>query len=347
MKTLIERTHKTQKSPSTSLVRRVYKQQKSERATAQALIKQGFKSSRSAVNRMLGSGHTQIKTVGGKCGGDRKIISPRTRRWLVRQVIVHKTPTPRQAMADLHGVGVDVCRQSVWRALRSDPNLVARRPRKGMFLTKQHRSERKRWARMHLKAQTTWHKVVFTDEKLWLLDGPAVRPKVWQDKRLPPLRVSKKGDRNQAVWVWGAFHSGKVLDLCFIPAHYNSTQYCEMLTECYLPHVPVSRYTFYHDRLPAHTSAETTQWLSDHKVKAKILPPRPADINPIENLWGIVTHEVYGGTKTYASVESLQTAIKAAWVGIQANKGLRQKLVNSMPNRLAEVVKKKGGWIAY
>ncbi len=86
---------------------------------------------------------------------------------------------------------------------------------------------------------------------------------------------------------------------------------------------------------------------ANHKVKAKILPPKPTDINPIENLWGIVTHEVYGGTKTYTSVESLQTAIKAAWVGIQANKGLRQNLVNSMPNRLAEVVKKKGGWIAY
>ena len=196
MKTLIDRTRKAQKSPSISLVRRTYDQQKSERATAQTLIKQGFKTSRSAVNRMLGSNHTQIKTVGEKSGGDRKIISARTRRWLVRQVIIHKTPTPRQAMADLHGVGVHVCRQSVWRALRSDPNLIARRPRKGMFLTKQHRCDRKRWARMHLKAQTNWHKVVFTDEKLWLFDGPAVRPKVWQDKRLPPLRVSKKGDRN-------------------------------------------------------------------------------------------------------------------------------------------------------
>jgi len=85
-----------------------------------------------------------------------------------------------------------------------------------------------------------------------------------------------------------------------------------MLRESYLPHVPVSRYTFCHDHLPAHTSVETTQWLRDHKVEATLLPPRPADINPIENLWGIVTHEVYGGTKTYTSDESLQTAIKAA-----------------------------------
>ena len=250
-------------------------------------------------------------------------------------------------MADLHGVGVDVCRQSVWRSLRSDPNLVARRPCKGMFLTQQHRRDRKRWAKMHLKEKTNWNRAVFTDEKLWCLDGPAVRPKIWQDKRLPPMRVAKKGDRNTAVWVWGAVHSGKVLDLCLIPAHYNAAQYCEMLEKCYVPNVSVNRYTLYHDRLPAHTAAATTQWLSDHRVKVKLLPSRPADINPIENLWGIVTREVYSGTKTYTTIESLKAAINAAWVGIQGNEKLRQKLVSSMPNRLAEVVAKKGGWIAY
>jgi hypothetical protein len=79
----------------------------------------------------------------------------------------------------------------------------------------------------------------------------------------------------------------------------------------------------------------------------EILPSRPADINPIENLWGIVTREVYSGTKTYTSVESLTAAIKAAWVGIQANERLRQKLESSMPSRLSEVVANKGGLIAY
>jgi hypothetical protein len=56
---------------------------------------------------------------------------------------------------------------------------------------------------------------------------------------------------------------------------------------------------------------------------------------------------VYSGTKTYTTIESLKAAINAAWVGIQGNEKLRQKLVSSMPNRLAEVVAKKGGWIAY
>lgn len=347
MKTLKKGKHQRSKPPSASLVRRVYKQHKSERATAHTLIKQGFKTSRSTINRMLGSKDKRVVATGVESHRDSKKISPRTRRWLVRQVIVHKTPAPRQAIADLHGVGVDVCRQSVWRALRSDRNLVARRPCKGMFLTKQHRRDRKHWAMMHLKARTNWKKAVFTDEKLWSLDGPAVRPKVWQDRRQPRLRLAKKGDRNTAVWVWGAFHSGAVLDLCFIPPHYNATQYCEMLGDCYVRNVSVDRYTLYHDRLPAHKAAETTQWLSDHKVKAELLPARPADINPIENLWGIVTREVYSGTTTYTNIESLKAAIRAAWAGIQANKGLRRKLVSSMSDRLAEVVAKKGRWISY
>jgi len=347
MKTQPKHTNKTPKPPPASLVRRVYKQQKSERAAARALKRQGFKVSRSSINRMLRGNVSEGDSIRAKSTRDGKKINARTRRWLVRQVIVHRTPTPRQAMAELRSIGINVCRQSVWRALRSDPNLVARRPRTGMFLTKQHRRDRKQWAKMQLKAKTDWHKVVFTDEKLWCLDGPAVRPKVWQDKRLPPLRIAHKGQRNQAVWVWGAFHAGKVLDLCFVPAHYNSAQYCDMLGECYLPHVPVKRYTLYHDRLPAHRSAATVQWLSDNQVKAKYLPARAADINPIENLWGIVTREVYGGTTTYTSVESLKAAIQAAWVVIQQKRGLRRKLVGSMPDRLAQVVANKGGWIAY
>lgn len=347
MKTLPKHTNKTPKPPPASLVRRVYKQQKSERAAARALKLQGFQISRSSINRMLKGDASRHNAESASSLRDGKKINARTRRWLVRQVIVHRTPTPRQVMADLRSVGISVCRQSVWRALRSDPNLVARRPRTGIFLTKQHRRDRKQWAKLHLKERMNWNKVVFTDEKLWCLDGPAVRPKVWQDKRLPPLRIAHKGQRNQAVWVWGAFHAGKVLDLCFVPAHYNSTQYCDMLRESYLPHVSVKRYTLYHDRLPAHRSAETVQWLSENKVKAKYLPARAADINPIENLWGIVTREVYGGTTTYTRVESLKAAIQASWVGIQQRRGLRRKLVSSMPDRLEEVVANKGGWIAY
>lgn len=347
MKTLIKRKRLTRKPPAAPLVCRLYKQHKSERATAQALIQQGFKTSRSAINRMLGSKDKRVEATSAESEGDGKKIGDRTRRWLVRQVLVHKTQTPRQAMADLHSVGVDVCRQSVWRSLRSDPNMVARRPCKGMFLTKQHMHERKHWAKMHLDAKTNWNRAVFSDEKLWCLDGPAVRPKVWQDKRLPRVRLARKGDRNTAVWVWGAFSSDQVLDLRFLPVHYNSTQYCEMLTDCYLPNVSVSRYILYHDRLPAHTSAETTEWLRRHRVKSEILPPRCGDINPIENLWGIVTRKVYSGNKTYTSVESLQAAIKAAWVDIQENNKLRRKLVSSMPKRLAEVVAQKGGAISY
>ncbi len=250
-------------------------------------------------------------------------------------------------MAALHGVGVDVCRQSAWRSLRSDPNLVARRPSKGMFLTKQHRLGRKAWAKMHLDAKTNWNRAVFADEKLWQLDGPAVRPKIWQDRRLPRLRVAKNIGRNTGFWVWGAFHTGKILDLCFVPPHYKAEQYCRVVRDCYLPNVSVNRYTYYHDRLPAHTAGATSKWFRDNKIKSELFPARAADINPIENLWAIVEREVYSGTKTYTSVESLQIAVKAAWAGVQANDSLRQKLVGSMPDRLTSVVARKGGLIAY
>lgn len=198
-----------------------------------------------------------------------------------------------------------------------------------------------------MHAKIDWSKVVFADEKLWFLDGPAVRPKVWQDKRFPPVRIPTKGNRNEAVAVWGAFSLGKVPDLCVIPNHCNSAQYCDTLANALLPHVSVQQYTLYHDRLPAHMSAQTERWLQAHHLKTVLFPAKGADMNPIENLWGIVTRKVYGGTKTYTNTDSLIAAVNAAWAEIQQNKGLRRKLVSSMSKRLAEVVGRRGDWISY
>ncbi len=67
-------------------------------------------------------------------------------------------------------------------------------------------------------------------------------------------------------------------------------------------------------------------------------------MNPMENVWGMLTKKVFTGTMTYTNVESLLAAIEAAWAAIRANRGLRQSLVNSMTGRLQQVIERKGDW---
>ena len=109
----------------------------------------------------------------------------------------------------------------------------------------------------------------------------------------------------------------------------------------------LKKYTLYHDRDPAHTSTATDNWLRSHKWKSVHFPPKAADLNPIENLWGIMTRKVFGETKTFTNKDSLRAAIVAVWKEIQQDRGVRAKLVGSMPSRLVEVKQRKGGLCSY
>ena len=74
-------------------------------------------------------------------------------------------------------------------------------------------------------------------------------------------------------------------------------------------------------------SALSESWMACHSVRAALFPAKAADLNPIENVWGILSRRVFAGTKTYPDAESLHTAIKAAWASFQADKKQRAKLV--------------------
>jgi hypothetical protein len=77
----------------------------------------------------------------------------------------------------------------------------------------------------------------------------------------------------------------------------------------------------------------------------KLLPTKGADLNPIENLWALVSRKVYPQNKTYTSIKTLREAIEAAWGEIRTDVELCRNLIDSMPNRLQQVVRAKGGLI--
>jgi len=73
-------------------------------------------------------------------------------------------------------------------------------------------------------------------------------------------------------------------------------------------------------------------------------PARSTDLNPIENIWGLVAHKVYEDGQ-FHSVSALKTRICQVWENFSKN--YLKNLMISMPERIYEVIKNNGGSTHY
>lgn len=329
------------------LLRRFYREGLSQRAMVTKLTALGIQTSKSTVGRLLKSlGLVPAKNPKSPQQYNRK-LTVRSIRTLVRLVRIHKIRQTSRLQKELAKQGTTVSCKTVARALKKVPTMRMKRPRQQQFLTGLHKSKRREWAKQALEEKIDWSKVFFADEKVWFVDGPAWRPKQWCDSRDPPLVVHRKGTRNGAIHVWGAFSLDAVPDLYLLEPNMNAEAYCNVIEQRLLPILSPQHNTLYHDRHPCHVAKQTQKWMADHQVNACLFPPKDADINPIENLWGILTRRIFSGTQTFGSKNELWAAIQVAWAELKEDREVRAALVGSMTERLKQLVRQKGGLIKF
>jgi hypothetical protein len=94
-----------------------------------------------------------------------------------------------------------------------------------------------------------------------------------------------------------------------------------------------------YDNDPRHKAQVTVEWLNENFVRRRIdFPPYSPDLNPIENVWTILVSRVDKHNAT--TEEQLKNAITREWDKISLS--ICEKLANSMPTRLQEVIDHKG-----
>ncbi|KHJ97382.1 hypothetical protein OESDEN_02645 [Oesophagostomum dentatum] len=85
--------------------------------------------------------------------------------------------------------------------------------------------------------------------------------------------------------------------------------------------------------------------LSEHSIPVLDWPPCSSDLNPTENLWGILARKVYANNKQYRTINELRFAVVQVWDAIEP--GIMENLANSMPSRLIELISGRGRPIKY
>ena len=186
---------------------------------------------------------------------------------------------------------------------------------------------------------TDWSSVCFSDEKKWNLDGPDGYNNYWHDKRTQELFKKQRQMRGGGVMVWAGIWADGKTDIVFIDGNINSEKYIKVLEGNLLPHQ--HKFTiFQQNNAPIHNSKMTSEWLIDNDISVVTWPPCSPDLNPIENLWGILTQRVYKNNTFYSNVQELKDAIMQAWDGI--GEDILRTLSTSMNNRIFNLILKKG-----
>jgi len=105
------------------------------------------------------------------------------------------------------------------------------------------------------------------------------------------------------------------------------------------------KYRIYMDKDSKHTSKESQDEIKELGLNVPSdWPAVSPDLNPIENVWGVLEKEL---EKLYPkSLSDLKKMLRSLWKKV-ATKAYCQKLIDTMPHRLKEVVKEKGHKINY
>ena len=98
--------------------------------------------------------------------------------------------------------------------------------------------------------------------------------------------------------------------------------------------------TFMQDNASIHRSSLTKNWLKDNNIECIDWPANSPDLNPIENVWGILTRAVFANGRQFKNKLDLKKEIMKQW-GLISKKDL-SNLIQYMPNRIFEVISKNG-----
>ncbi len=131
---------------------------------------------------------------------------------------------------------------------------------------------------------------------------------------------------------------------CVFWSPVNAVIYQEILGHFMLPTADKlyadADFIFQQDLAPAHTSKS---WFNDHSVTVLDWPANSPDLNPIENLWGIVKRKMRNTRPNNA--DDLKAAIRATCASITPEQCHR--LIASMPRHIDAVIHAKGGPTKY
>lgn len=277
-------------------------------------------------------------------GGRPSKLSTRMKRSVIRMAVKDNA----HSAAIKSTLKLPVTARTVRNILSNTENIKYAKFKSKPRLEKRHIAARLNFATSNVLKPNLWRKIVFTDEKKFNLDGPDGLRKYWHDLRQDAAYFSKRVQGGGSVMVWAGFSARGKTDIVFTKGNMNSFDYQDILANNFVPlrdELMDQNLILLQDNASVHKSASTIAWLTENNISFMDFPAKSPDLNPLENMWGILARMVYENGKQYYSVSELRAAILKAWDKIPILQC--KNLAKSFQNRLLEVIRVKGKHTKY
>jgi transposase len=292
------------------------------------------------VERYLSMWRRGVPVEEVKKEGRPSLLTDIVRRSIVGQVQRNEFATSKDiAQAIQADISVTVTDRTV-RNYLSELSYRNSVPRVVPFITDLQKEKRVRWAQDH--RNFVWSNVFFSDETMIQLSANITRAwhKTGSRPNVPRPKFPLK------VMFWGAISASRKSPLVIISGTLTAQGYQDLLVQHFLPwfrRQHIGRMTFQQDNAPPHTAKTTKRFFSDNNINVLPWPASSPDLNPIENIWGILKSRV--DRKKPKTKQELITIAMEEWEGIDL--GIVRRTIESMPRRIEEVIEKCGNKIDY
>ena len=150
---------------------------------------------------------------------------------------------------------------------------------------------------------------------------------------------------NYSILVWGAISKKGIIALAFIDKTMDQAKYINTLSNYLLPNADKihgkNKWRFQQDNAPCHKAYSVKQWLGANSIRMLDHPPQSPDLNPIENVWGIIKKSLE--KKKSKNKIDLTQNIKESWNKI--SKEICANCIDHLIKTLSKVIEKEGKFI--
>ena len=140
--------------------------------------------------------------------------------------------------------------------------------------------------------------------------------------------------------VWGAFSQQGPLPLYRVQGTLKAPQYLHILQMRAFPELQQHpAFQFQQDNATCHKAHLITAAFQDQGIQVMNWPPCSPDLNPIENYWGelkrqLDREQIHGFQQLFDTADQLFQGMRSEFIN---------NLIESMPRRMAAVIKNRGG----